>query len=39
MLARTRAEADLRSATAPAYRAMLQHAIADLDRQIAALGR
>ena len=37
MLARTRAEADLRAATAAAHRAMLEGAIADLDREIAAL--
>jgi hypothetical protein len=37
-LARTRAEADLRDATAPAHRAMLEEAIAHLNRQIAALG-
>lgn len=38
-LARTRALADLQSACAPAYRAMLQQAIEDLDRRIAALDR
>ena len=37
MLARTRAEADLRAATAAAHRTMLEGAIADLDREIAAL--
>jgi hypothetical protein len=37
MLARTRAQADLAAATAEAHRKMLQQAIADLDRQIAAL--
>ena len=34
-LARSRAEADLRRATAPAHRAMLQQAIAALDAQLA----
>jgi hypothetical protein len=38
-LARTRAEADLRAATASAHRSMLENAIADLDRQIAQLQR
>lgn len=37
MLARTRALADLQSACAPAHRAMLEHAIADLDLRLAAL--
>ena len=37
MLARTRALADLQTACAPAHRAMLEHAIADLDRRIASL--
>jgi hypothetical protein len=37
MLARTRALADLQGACAAAYRAMLEQAIADLDRRIAAL--
>ena len=37
MLARTRALADLQAACAPAHRAMLEHAIADLDRRLAAL--
>jgi hypothetical protein len=37
MLARARAEADLKGASAPAHRAMLEHAIADLDRRIAAI--
>lgn len=37
-LARARAEADLRTATAEAHRSMLERAIADLDRQIADLG-
>ena len=36
-LARTRAQADLRAATADAHRAMLERAIADLDREIASL--
>lgn len=36
-LARIRAQADLLTATAPAHRTMLERAIADLDRQIAAL--
>jgi hypothetical protein len=35
MLARTRALADLQQACAPAHRAMLERAIADLDRQLA----
>jgi hypothetical protein len=35
-LARTRAQADLEGASAPAHRAMLEQAIADLDRRIAA---
>jgi hypothetical protein len=35
MLARTRALADLQQACAPAHRAMLEHAIADLDRRLA----
>lgn len=39
MLARTRAEADLGAAKADAHRAMLERAIADLDRQIDALTR
>lgn len=34
-LARSRAEADLKRATAPAHRAMLQQAIAALDAQLA----
>jgi hypothetical protein len=37
MLARTRALADLQMACASAHRAMLEQAIADLDRRIAAL--
>jgi hypothetical protein len=36
-LARTRALSDLQHACAPAHRAMLQQAIADLDRRIEAL--
>ena len=36
-LARTRALADLQRACAPAHRAMLEQAIADLDKKIAAL--
>jgi hypothetical protein len=36
-LARTRAMADLHAASAPAHRAMLQGAIDDLDRRLAAL--
>jgi hypothetical protein len=37
MLARTRALADLQQACAPAHRAMLEQAIADLDQRLAAL--
>ena len=37
MLARTRALADLQSACAPAHRAMLEQAIAELDQRIADL--
>ena len=37
MLARTRALADLQVARADAHRAMLQQAIADLDRRLADL--
>jgi hypothetical protein len=37
MLARTQAQTQLQRACAPAYRAMLEQAIADLDRRIAAL--
>jgi hypothetical protein len=37
MLARSRALADLQRACAPAHRAMLEQAIADLDTEIAAL--
>ena len=36
-LARTRALSDLQRACAPAHRAMLEQAIADLDRQLALL--
>ena len=36
-LARTQAQSQLQTACAPAYRAMLEQAIADLDRRIAAL--
>jgi len=36
-LARARAQQDLQAACAPAHRAMLEQAIADLDRRIAAL--
>jgi hypothetical protein len=36
-LARARAEADLRAATADAHRTMLERAIADLDRRMALL--
>jgi hypothetical protein len=39
MLARTRALGDLQRACAPAHRAMLEQAIADLDHQIAAIDR
>ena len=35
MLARTRVLADLQHACAPAHRAMLEQAIADLDRRLA----
>jgi hypothetical protein len=38
-LARTRALADLQTACAPAHRAMLEQAIADLDRRISSLER
>jgi hypothetical protein len=37
MLARTSALADLQAACVPAHRAMLEQAIADLDRRLAAL--
>ena len=37
MLARTRALADLQHACAPAHRAMLEHAISDLDKRLEAL--
>ena len=36
-LARLRALADLQSACAPAHRSMLEQAIAELDKQLAAL--
>ncbi|HKE83075.1 MAG TPA: hypothetical protein VKB50_04940 [Vicinamibacterales bacterium] len=39
MLARTGALSDLQRACAPAHRAMLEHAIADLDRRLAELDR
>jgi hypothetical protein len=39
MLARIRALADLQKACVPAHRAMLEQAIADLDRRLAALGQ
>ena len=37
MLARTRALSDLQQACAPAHRAMLEQAIADLDRRLKVL--
>ena len=37
MLARTRALSDLQHACVPAHRAMLEQAIADLDRRLKAL--
>ena len=37
MLARTRALTDLQGACAPAYRAMLEKMISDLDRRIEAI--
>jgi hypothetical protein len=37
--ARTRAQADLKDASAAAHRSMLEQAIADLDRKIAALDK
>ena len=37
MLARTRAMSDLQTACVPAHRAMLEQAIADLDRRLADL--
>jgi hypothetical protein len=37
MLARTRVLADLQAACVPAHRAMLEQAVADLDRLLAAL--
>jgi hypothetical protein len=36
-LARTRALSDLQKACVPAHRAMLEQAVADLDRRLAAL--
>jgi hypothetical protein len=39
MLARARAVADLQRACAPAHRAMLEHAIADLDARLTLLDR
>jgi hypothetical protein len=38
LLARSRALADLQLACAPAHRAMLEHAIRDLDARLAGLG-
>jgi len=38
LLARTRALSDLQHACAPAHRAMLEQAVADLDRRLQALG-
>jgi hypothetical protein len=38
LLSRSRALADLQLACAPAHRAMLERAIADLDARLAALG-
>jgi hypothetical protein len=38
MLARTRALADLQRACVPAHRAMLEQAIADLDRRVKEIG-
>jgi hypothetical protein len=38
MLARTQARSQLQQACAPAYRAMLEQAIAELDEKLAALG-
>jgi len=37
LLARTRALSDLQHACAPAHRAMLEEAIADIDRRLKAL--
>jgi hypothetical protein len=37
MLARTQAQSQLQQACAPAYRAMLEQAIAELDKKLAAL--
>jgi hypothetical protein len=39
MLARTRALSDLQHACAPAHRAMLEQAIADVDRRLKSLER
>jgi hypothetical protein len=39
LLARTRAMADLQLACAAAHRAMLERAIEDLDRRLAAIAR
>jgi hypothetical protein len=38
MLARTQAQSQLQQACAPAYRAMLEQAIAELEKKLAALG-
>jgi hypothetical protein len=38
MLARTRALAELQLACSPAHRAMLEQAIADLDRRLGSMG-
>lgn len=38
MLARTKALTDLQHACAPAHRSMLEQAIAEIDRQLAAAG-
>jgi len=38
MLARTRALADLQQACAPAHRAMLEQAVAELDRRLKGAG-
>ena len=38
LLARTRAMSDLQQACAPAHRAMLERAIADLDRRLQEVG-
>jgi hypothetical protein len=39
LLSRTNVQAQLNSATNPAHRRMLESALAELDRQIAELGR